>query len=343
LSPPWLSSISDFYSQFGRVFKEEWDAYCNHAKSKSLPTGQAPQLWKTNGDELIYIKELQDRRELYGCIDAWIRSLQSYRKELQKQGSLDVKGTCWFAGFPITNSEIVFHRDVSYDDDQFADDARLRQMHLREKWHESEGKDSSLVRDFIGPGIDTGFRLAALASPRKLVVSLDVAYLLATSHLPSGAVGQMRLTWFDIVYEGRIPLKGVLGGKPYPVFWIDVLGKDVLAEAEDLLSGKLNYCGQDAVKQFCENFFEENRKNMFKPFLVGETDEQYGEIPQNYQEFLRQIEERWAKEKARYETENRLNTPEQERGAEMSKADAKTIISRSLPTKTRVRLRPKGK
>jgi hypothetical protein len=329
LSPPWLSSISDFFAQFGRVFNEGWDEYCEYAKNKSLPSGSAPQLWKANGDELIYVKELNDRRELYGCLDAWIRSLRSYRSELQKHGSLDVKGTCWFAGFPITNSEIVFQQNVGLDDDNFADDPRLRQLYLREKWHQSSTGDSTLIRDFIGPSIDIGFRLTGLASPRKMIISLDVAYFIATAHLPSGSPSERRLEWFNTVYDGRKPLKGVLNGKPYPVFWIDVTKDEPLAQAEDKLLNHIKYCSEKEIMEFCENFFVEHRGSMLKPFLINEPDEQYGIIPENYFEFLEYLQDRWQSEKERYENEMAENSPDQEEGEKLSSAEMKDIARKS--------------
>lgn len=268
---------------------------------------------------------MDDRRELYACVDAWIRSIKEYREDLRKRSSLDIKGTCWLAGFPITNSEIVFYKTIEEDDNEFADDARLRQLHLREKWHISDEGGGALIRDFIGPNIDTGFRLSTQATPRRLVISIEVAYLLATAHLPSGAPTEKRLSWFKMRYEGRKALKGVLGGKPYPVFWIDVLNGDPLAESEDALSEKVKYCSEAEVEAFCEFFFIENQKSMFKPFMVSETEQQYGELPDNYKQFLEYIQEKWNDEKIRYNLEMNLDLGDVGDGLEVDKKEVERI------------------
>lgn len=224
LSPPWLLPISDFFAQFGRVFKASWDEVCSAATGKKIPCGDPPELWKANGDELIFVKELDDRRELYVCLCAWISAVQNYRKNLQKGGLLDIKSTAWFAGFPITNSEVIFWRDLSDDDKEYQDDSRLNQIHLREIWHKKQkNKNNKLIRDFIGPTIDTGFRLTSFSTIRKMVISLDVAYLAATAMMPPDIRSKPIFKWLDIVYDGRFPLKGVMNGIPYPRFWIDMI------------------------------------------------------------------------------------------------------------------------
>ena len=204
-SQPWLSPIADFFSQFSRIFEECWEATKTAAPAARPSEVSDRELWKANGDELIYVKHIVDRRELFVCITSFLAAIKKYREELRKTARLNVKGTCWTAGFPISNVEVIFQRDVTKSVKQYADDARVHQFYLRELWHSNRDK-SNLVRDFIGPSIDTGFRLTSLATPRKFPISIEVAWLLATAHLPPKSK-RPGVDWFSIGYNGRKEIK----------------------------------------------------------------------------------------------------------------------------------------
>jgi hypothetical protein len=355
-SQPWLSPIADFFSKFGQVFEESW-ALTKHNAPKGMPTGAFdPELWKANGDELIYVKELSDRRDLFLCIHAFVQALQKYREELRKGGRLDIKGTCWTAGFPISNVEVIFERDVRRQVGEYADDPRLRQFYLRELWHHPlPSARENLIRDFIGPSVDTGFRLTTLATPRKLPISVEVAWLLSTAHLPQGAA-KKGIHWFPMRYDGRKELKGVLGGKPYPVFWIDVLEADKTARAEDKLLPLSPLVSDHDVSAFCDAFLDEQKGHLFNPFIVDETDEQYGELPAHFGDTLLMIADRYAAEKKRYQEEHEEPTPDPARdhmkmvvseevikslAAALEKAKARSSSTPARRTK-RLPRKPKG-
>ena len=61
---PWFSPIAQFYREIERLFAKEWDLYTTVVAPKfGWPSGEAPQLWKSAGDELLYAKILTDHRE----------------------------------------------------------------------------------------------------------------------------------------------------------------------------------------------------------------------------------------------------------------------------------------
>ena len=70
--------------------------------------------------------------------------------------------------------------------------------------------------DFLGKAIDTGFRVASLAKPERFALSVQLARLLASC--PQGFGFD-----HDIRFEEPVFLKGVNGGDPYPVLYIDTL------------------------------------------------------------------------------------------------------------------------
>lgn len=299
--PPWLSPIANFFGSFQEAFVREWRIFRNKiAPQLEIDVTIDPSFWKANGDELIFVKELYDRKEILGCIDAWLKALKSLRPQLALSG-LDLKATAWTAGFPVTNSELVFQVHPAAPDTPFEDDPRLQQFALLEKWHSDPASLNSLVMDYIGPSIDTGFRLASHSSPRRFIISVDVAYFLSTSHLPPKPVIEVP----PIFYAGKSELKGVLGGKPYPLFWVDTMEGKELAIAED---GLLNIarCDTDNIKRYCREFYNDNSTLMFLPFMFREDKSQYGELPVNYIEALEHLHKKWMDEKARYLRETEI-------------------------------------
>jgi hypothetical protein len=301
MAPAWLSPIANFFGAFQEAFIREWKIFKTQIAPKlGIEIPFDPSFWKANGDELIFVKELNDRKEILGCIDAWINALKAVRLQLSTSG-LDVKATAWTAGFPVTNSELIFQVNPSVESTLFEDDSRLQQFALLEEWHDEPTSRRASVMDFIGPSIDTGFRLASRSTPRHFVISVDVAYFLATAHLPANGVIEVP----PIFYEGKVELKGVLGGKPYPVFWIDTMVGHKFTQTEDRLKGASS-AHVDIIKTFCLEFYKDNSSLMFLPFIFREDESQYGEFPENYIEALEHLCGKWQMEKTRYLRETEI-------------------------------------
>lgn len=73
--------------------------------------------------------------------------------------------------------------------------------------------DESAAYDYLGPEVDTGFRIGKCTRPGMLVVSVELAELLA--EIPT----QLRSMVGKIV--GWEQLKGVWEERHYPVIWVD--------------------------------------------------------------------------------------------------------------------------
>lgn len=316
LGAAWFDPIAQFYAQIERLFSEEWRAYVDEvAPDCRWPAPQAsPELWKANGDELIYVLDVTQVREAYAAVLAWMRTIRRYRKSLlQSFHSLDIKASAWTAGFPIGNVEVVFRRKIGGSDDDPEerygfDQARLVHYLRLERWYEAEtnsgyGGSTGLVKDYIGPSMDLGFRVAAKATPRKFTVTADLALMLAHADPPTSFfTDKLSRPFFSPVlirYDGGAELKGVLGGKPYPVFWIDMLNDDPFMIAEDSLLGQ-EACSAEKIKAFCNPFFERHARHLMRPFMVGCDVAELAEPPDNYIPHLQRIDLLWGKEKARY-------------------------------------------
>ena len=71
----------------------------------------------------------------------------------------------------------------------------------------------------MGPSVDTGFRLTSWATPQRLIVAVDLAFLLASTYALNAGPA---LTPLPLTYGGRDKLRGVIDGAPYPAIWIPV-------------------------------------------------------------------------------------------------------------------------
>jgi hypothetical protein len=176
--PPWADVFYTFYKGFPKMFERELDR-------KRLRTHVQPKLVKTIGDEVLLQTPIDSSADAKDVVRFLARALVSYKKTNLPDAPLLLKATAWIAGFPINNHHVRF---------------------------EDEGGARG-GEDFIGPSIDTGFRISKLASPSKLMVSVDLALLLLAG---DDAV--------DLYFDGTESLVGVLGGRPYPIIWCKVLG-----------------------------------------------------------------------------------------------------------------------
>ena len=190
---------------------------------------------------------------------------------------LGIKSTVWLAGFPFRNKEVVLSGD-SFSSREPIDDYYRENGLILNKLYSGQNEDRILL-DYVGPSIDTGFRLTSLASARKLILSVEVAYILAlTSPIKAGPIEAIQLR-----YDGQVSLKGVLGGGGYPVFWIDLSR----AHSADVLEDRLthsNACDRDAVREYCDAFFHEHRDLIFPPFIDHEGEVVLTDTPPWYKE-----------------------------------------------------------
>ncbi|AWK88494.1 hypothetical protein [Azospirillum thermophilum] len=287
----WFVEITKFYTEFQAKFARHWQHYCSAVASEPMqPTGETPQLWKSNGDELIYVMEITTAKECAATVICWLRSGKEYRRQLRDKGSsLDVKMAAWVAGFPVVNSEVIFQPPSDIQTVESEDEIpELVHYDLLDRWHSGDEGRRGLSIDYIGPSIDTGFRVASKATPRKFTLSLETAFILS---LP-----QMQRDMNDIVfrYDGRETLKGVLGGKPYPIFWIDTQMDDELTRLEDSLEGRSEKgLPKDHVKEFCEEFFARHKSNMIRPFILTDFEPLLVMPPDNYEAHVRHLADEW--------------------------------------------------
>lgn len=279
----WLVIFEAFYTRIAQASRKHWKALVLQFKDKkerNCYAGDCPVFWKTTGDEVIYYKVLTDSRQIHLVIEWWKRTIHSVRNTLDQYSlrleeagldPLDVKATVWSAGFPRRNKRIL---------DDYGLEASLVPP-KRRKAVNPPLKDKGSYYDFIGPGIDIGFRIASLSSTQKMVISLDVAYILAQAFFKKG-IGLERE---EIYHDGRMLLKGVFEGKRYPIFWIDISREGTLDWQEVQIQTAVV---PDKVTGICDKYYDEYEDYTHPPFIWNDPSLAISEVPEKFITWLKQ-------------------------------------------------------
>ena len=279
----WRPEILNFYSRFDHIFRAKYRAFTD-THPHDVP---APEFWKSNGDELLYVCELQGLGHAHAVLHVWLAALEQYRADdCEAAKHLDIKSTAWIGLFPVPNCEVFFRRGGAQLE---ASDPIVAQSDMRDEWYANPA-NHTITRDFVGPSIDTGFRLTAWASASRLVLSVDLAYLLTGAY--SRGIGPLKLH-----VSGREKLKGIIDDQPYPTIWIPVGGRDAPA-----LTGALpSHIATDraTIRSYCEAVIEQNYQSITPLHLAGARYEDFDWVPPY---ILTRIRKHWDEE-VRYRSE----------------------------------------
>jgi len=273
----WFSKIQGFYFEAHRAFRKEFQKLQSEAEEPAL-VGEEPKLWKTIGDEVLFVKTVDDHRQIIHTLRCWMHAVEATRAFIKKGNArLDIKCTAWLAGFPFRNSEVAVEAGISADS-MGSGDWFLEGGKVLNKVYEGTAPKGVIV-DYIGPSIDIGFRLSQFSSARKFIISVDIAYVLAIAN-----PGDMtKDPVFTIHYDGSHALKGVLGGLRYPVFWLDLSPPEALERFEDGLT-TLSPVSRDRLREYCNRFYTEHESYMFPPFIYSDSEQQIKRRPDWYDE-----------------------------------------------------------
>jgi hypothetical protein len=320
----WFDTVGSFYRQASALLTREWGIALG---SREAPDdrlfGKQPELWKTIGDEVLFVKDIEHAPQAVMCLQVWCKTLQQLRDFLAKD-ELDVKSTAWLADFPTRNRVVIFKNENEDDTDY---DFAWRNDQLMQAY---EKNPRDYTRDFIGPSIDVGFRLGASASPRLLVLSVELAHLLSGEECRGDEVyrsGPYEIPRFNFRYEGRQLLKGVMNGTPYPLICIDTSPSKPIHQAEDELLGRIRPSCQD-IHAFTSAFVSEqpNKVCTGLEFALSRT-------PSPYQAHCEAIDQHIADEERRYCKFEETSTLREDASKELDEAptSASTVAEVMLP------------
>jgi hypothetical protein len=178
-SPEWLEAFEAFYREVPLIMMGQIAAA--FAMEDEVPHSG---VWKVVGDEIIFMAHPRTPREAQLLSVAFYRTVINYDRKIFQRWPLRIKGCCWAAQISVRNREIEIPEMLGTNDNQ-------------------------VYVDYLGPDVDTGFRLAARAGRGQVVISSNLVQLLAGMQEPEG------IQFHEI---GRKVLKGVCNGRPYPLF-----------------------------------------------------------------------------------------------------------------------------
>ncbi|MBS0219990.1 MAG: hypothetical protein JSR91_04530 [Proteobacteria bacterium] len=283
----WVEPFLSFYQIAVQQMAAQWTtvrddiaAVAPGDASGRFEFGHGPAFWKGVGDEVLFTKIVRSPLDAMAALHALLGLMEEQRRQFAAKPQwqrLNVKGTAWLAGFPINNAEVILPvkdgRPVAGAlDDPVAENYRL--LALRDR---APAATRALFHaDYIGPSVDLGFRLREFADPRRLVISADLAWLICHAHRGCHESECARCAYLrmpEIGYEGRLALRGILGGEPYPLMWIESDPANPLNNAEDRL---LRHLPGGARRRpllplwdFCNAFLNGDSPLRMRPYIPG--------------------------------------------------------------------------
>lgn len=178
-SPEWLEAFEAFFREVPLIMMGQIAAA--FAMEDEVPdTG----VWKVIGDEIVFMAYPSTAREAQRLLVAFYKTVINYDKKIFERWPLRIKGCCWAAQISRRNRAIEIPEMLG---------ANTEQAYV----------------DYLGPDVDTGFRLAACGGRGQVIVSSNLVHLVCDMEDHLG---------IQFHYTGRKVLKGVYNGRPYPLF-----------------------------------------------------------------------------------------------------------------------------
>jgi hypothetical protein len=313
----WAFAILSFYRDFGQQFLEKLELAENAVAAAQIykRCNKRPLFWKAVGDEVLFCLELTNEDQAYLALGAWINAARAYKKTLKKE-RLDLKLSAWLATFPTPNFEVALPRslDESGLPQTRVDDALVANWEaLKQYYTGSVDAQKNYTLDFVGPAMDTGFRIAQQSTTRKMVITPELARLIALSDDRFKKLGDQLDDAFklDLRYEGRVVLKGVGDPSGYPLFWIDVAEKsDRIVSLEDKLdSSRKEMATTTEIAAFVEAYLSDYAPFKTLLYLPDADRTEFSNLRAELKEQLREIQAKYENEARRLTSEMNQDEP----------------------------------
>lgn len=268
----WLPKFEEFYSEFKGIFASRFAAIC--AKNHNLCNDFAkelPKLWKTVGDELIFVNRVHSHAQVITYVSAFKEAMEVYSNQKLKDHELDVKGNGWLASFPYPNQTINVHYNPS-------------EMVTEEI--ETKADEHPHSYEFLGSGIDSGFRISKNSTASFFTISPSLALAICMVKRNEDTLG--KLGKFEVIFNGLNQLKGVIEGDDFPILGINTerdIERDALNKTIRSLSGAV-IADQNTLAEYLKKFERYHFVN--SPALKLSGADEDVELPEYYTDtFLR--------------------------------------------------------
>jgi hypothetical protein len=214
---PWQKVFLQFYREFPQqLYKQQ----------KALGFANLNfKMWKAVGDELIFTCDVKSELDIFQAVKVWFTTLRVFKADnLNGHPQLGVKGGAFIGTFPGPDYEstIPLKPDIEVSDKDV--------VVLNHQALSGNRAVTKYLFDYFGPSIDTGFRVLGKCSDRYMTLSVEVAYALAVLHCMPNRQGEQH-EGADLMLLESLELKGVWGGRDYPLFAIDLHSGDDVNKA----------------------------------------------------------------------------------------------------------------
>ncbi|TCL88771.1 hypothetical protein EDF31_101618 [Curtobacterium sp. PhB142] len=228
----WGRQFLEFYRELPRLVGAV-------SEEGSLPDPEF-QLWKVVGDEMIFTSVVRDEKAVADAVAVWLEAMERYEKATSKTDRMQTHGGAFIGTFPGPDSHVFIELDPSASTSQ----SQASTVALNEAARDNYNPNTHLF-DYLGPSVDTGFRVLSESTARHFTVSVEVAWAIAEHQKLTGDTETLPMSLL-----GRKVLKGVWDGRPYPLLAIDREYVDKVHAAERaLLPGS---GGPSEVAALCE-------------------------------------------------------------------------------------------
>lgn len=209
----WITTFLAFYTEFPRRLSELIESDFPSLRNRL-------QLWKAIGDELIFSILIESERECSDAVDVWLQGMLAFETEhLIGKTPMTLKGGAFVATVPLPDRRVAIPRAADRPDRSQLDAEAVNEKTLNTPMDEGEFA-ARFAMDFVGPSIDTGFRVLRYASRRYFVLTVEVAHILFKHYSDEKNGGGEEMDHRRAYLVGTHELRGVWDGKPYPVFAI---------------------------------------------------------------------------------------------------------------------------
>jgi hypothetical protein len=236
---PWQKVFLQFYREFPQqLYKQQ----------KLLGYASLDfKMWKAIGDELIFTCPVKSEAHIFEAVAVWLATLRVFKSDnLSRHPQLGVKGGAFIGTFPGPDYEstIPLRPGIEVSD---KDVVLLNQEALT-----GNRAVTKYLYDYFGPSIDTGFRVFKECTDRYMTLSLEVAYALAVLHCTPNRHGT-QYQRPDLILLNSLELKGVWGGRDYPLFAIDLHNSDDVNQAFKKFRHEVS---PTAIMELCQACYE---------------------------------------------------------------------------------------
>ncbi|WP_445163702.1 hypothetical protein ACTXG5_11105 [Mycobacterium sp. Dal123C01] len=207
----WIPDFLRFYYDFPARVRENLDRPEIAARLA---------FWKAIGDELLFTIDIKHESEVFYVVTAWVAAMAQYEAELIAKNSeensaknkMKMKGGAFIATFPHPDYVVVvptFPMELDSERDVVVRNEAMKR--------DDRSEDGPQLIDYLGPSIDTGFRVTATCTQRYFTLSLEVAWAMSYHRLHHDRENTMP----GLLLLAETQMKGVWNGREYPVFALD--------------------------------------------------------------------------------------------------------------------------